>query len=111
MPWIILTAKLYHDQRGKSSPIGDVGRLFINGRTIFINNDGGGPFGRGGIRLLGGGGSDLPWGGNNGPSGNCNSEHLVDQIPRSYITGLIGLWIYRAYFEFVVPFMVSYPTP
>jgi hypothetical protein len=48
MPQIFPTRKLYHDQRGKSSSIGDVGRLPTSGRTTFINNSGGGRFDKGG---------------------------------------------------------------
>ncbi len=49
MPWIIPTTKLYHDQKGRPSMIGNASRLFIDGRTIFINNGNGGPFGGGDI--------------------------------------------------------------
>ncbi len=44
MPQIIPTKKLYHDQKGRPSPIGDVGRLLMGGWTVLINNGSGGPF-------------------------------------------------------------------
>jgi hypothetical protein len=56
MPQIIPTKKLYHDQKGRPSPIGDVGRLLMGGWTVLINNGSGGPFDKGGNRLQKGGG-------------------------------------------------------
>jgi hypothetical protein len=67
MPRIIPIEKLYHDQKGRPSSIGNVGRESISGRTIPINNNGG--------ELFGGGGNGPPKGGGNGPpkGGNNNS--------------------------------------
>ncbi len=78
MPWIIPTAKVYHDQKGRPSLIGDASRLFTDGWTILINNGSGGTFGGGGIWFPRGGGSNLPWGGNNGLLRDGSSEHLAD---------------------------------
>ncbi len=93
MLWTIPIAKLYHDQKGRPSLIGNASGLFTDGWTILINNGSGGTFGGGGIWFPRGGGSNLPWGGNNGLLRNGSSEHLADQIPRSYATRLARLRI------------------
>jgi hypothetical protein len=46
--------------------------------------------------------------GDNDPLGGGSNEHPTNQIPRSYMINMI---VDRVYLEFVVPFMVSYPTP
>jgi len=89
---------LYHDWRGKSSLIGDVGKVFTCGRTIPISNDNGGPLGGSGNGLprggpLGGGCSDSLGGGGNDPLKGGDNNHLADQIPRSYVVGPTWLWI------------------
>ncbi len=58
MPQIIPTKKLYHEQRGQPSPIGDVGG-FPTGRWIVpMSNDGGEPFSDGGNKSPRGNGGD-----------------------------------------------------
>ncbi len=107
MPWIVPTKKLYHERRGKPSPIGITSRSCTNGQVVPINNGDGGPFGRGGN----GPPIGSPLGGSgNGPLGGGDNGLLGDQNSRPYAAGLTWPWN-RAYLEFVVPFMVSYPTP
>ncbi len=53
---IIPTRKLYHEQKGRPSPIGNVGGLATNGWAIPISNNVGKPFDGGGNGFLGGGG-------------------------------------------------------
>ncbi len=67
MPQIIPTKKLYHERRGKPSPIGNVGRLLTSGQIVPTNKGGGKPLSSGGNRPPRGGGDGLPKGGGNGP--------------------------------------------
>jgi hypothetical protein len=93
MPQIIPTKKLYHEQRGQPSPIGDVGG-FPTGRWIVpMSNDGGEPFSGGGNRPPRGDGGDPTWGGNSSPLIGCGSGPWKDPNPISYATRLEGPWI------------------
>ncbi len=110
MPWIVLTRKAYHDQKERPSPIRDGGKLCNGGWTIPISDDSGGPFGGGGKRPPRGGNSGPPRGGNNNLLEGGDNELSGDQNPRPYVVRSVGPWI-GPNLEFVVPFMVSYPTP
>ncbi|CAK9268011.1 unnamed protein product [Sphagnum jensenii] len=73
MPRIVPTKKLYHDRKGRPSSIGDASRELISGRSIPINNNGGGLFGGGGNGLPKGRGNGPPrGGGNNSPKGGSS---------------------------------------
>jgi len=84
MSQIIPIEKWYHQQKGKPSPIGDVGRPPTSGQDAPINNGGGGPFGGGndgpprgvGNGFLGSGGSGPLGGGSNG----CLFEEAIKDL-------------------------------
>jgi hypothetical protein len=59
MPQIIPIKKMYHDQKGRSSSIGNVVKPLTCGQIVLINNNDGGPFSKGGNRPLRGGGNGL----------------------------------------------------
>jgi hypothetical protein len=70
----------------------------MNGCIIPINNDSGGPFGKGGNRPprnepLRGPNSGLLRGGNNGPPRGGSNEYPTNKNPRPYTARPTGLWI------------------
>jgi hypothetical protein len=77
MPQIVLIEKLYHEQRGKPSSIGNAGGSPTGGWVVPINNGGNGLFGDGGNKPLGGGDNGLPRSGGNEPSGYQNLKPYV----------------------------------
>ncbi len=85
MPQIVRTKKPYNEWKGKSSPIGDGGRLPISRRNVSSSNNGGKPFGIRGNDPPRSGGSSLPRGGSKG--------HPQNENPRIHIVGPTWLWI------------------
>ncbi len=91
MPQIISIKKLYHEQKARPSPIGDVGKLPTNGQVVPISKSGGVPFDDGGNGPLGGGdGGPLGSGGGNLLRSSNNSPLGGNNIspPRVAITAL-----------------------
>jgi hypothetical protein len=82
MSQIIPIEKWYHQQKGKPSPIGDVGRPPNGGQDVLINNGGSGPFGGGNDGPPRGGGSGLLGSGGSGPLGGGSNGPLGDQNPK-----------------------------
>jgi len=77
MPRIIPIKKLYHEQRGQPSPIGNASWLPTIKWNVPTNTSGGEPF-NGGGDPLGGGGSSFLGGGNKGPPRSGGSRPLED---------------------------------
>jgi len=119
-----LPKKLYHEQRGQPSSIGDVGGFPIGRWIIPMSINGGEPFNGGGNKPPRGDGGDPTWSGNSGPLRNCGNGPQKDQNPRSYATRLQGPWIgptwnpwYLPWYhvqpliEFLCQIINLYPTP